>query len=100
MTYYFNKLENEFLSRGVLHTSMLLLDRNSSIDFIKKIDPLGGKLLGFDGFFLNSNSIQPSMEHSRDYSDSDIDGINDALNFLANKQLDGMFFEIVTSGIE
>ena len=97
MTRTYNNIEQQFISRGIVKSNMLFLDRATAIEFAKMVRLQNGKLLGFDGFFLTENSTQPSMEHSRDYSSSSTDGVDEAIDFLSNPELDDMFFEMVTS---
>ena len=73
-----------------------MYSKSNAIQFIKECEKESVVVLGIDGFFLTSNTTQPSMDNSIDYSSRPFDeSIYDkAIQFLEEKS-DDLYFEIV-----
>jgi hypothetical protein len=89
--------QKQFLDR----MGIILLDKQTSIEFCEYLFQKNCMILGIDGFFIfPNNKIQPSMENSIDISSSPyrMEFIKDnqmrILDFI-RQQPSGMFFEII-----
>lgn len=109
-----NKIELLFKNRGIPQPGgWFIYTKQDAIEFIEECKKQAVLVLGIDGFFrgkdishqsipnlsVTPDSIQPSMEHSVDFSSSDYvskagDIYVDAEMFLKNMP-DRMYFEIV-----
>ena len=88
-----NKAEQIFIERAGLY----LYSRKNAIAFVTACRKEKVCLLGIDGFSITTNSTQPSMNNSIDFSSSSFKGdvYDKAIAFL-EMQPDELFFEIVT----
>jgi hypothetical protein len=95
-----NKVEKQFVDRaGVIFQpgGWFILSKANAIEFIEQCQKESIGILGFDGFFLREKgAIQPSMEHSRDYSYVKTEVYSTAIDFIKTCG-DEMYFEIVCS---
>lgn len=98
-----NKIEKQFWDKGLVQPSGLwaIFPKSVALEFVKECKNESIKILGIDGFFLyDDGAIQPSQEHSIDFTREPYSTLNDfnvweaTLNFL-NMQSDELFFEIV-----
>jgi hypothetical protein len=65
------RLEAEFSSHNTRPGySLLLLRAHDAIALVSRAAEEGVPILGVDGFLLSEQGVQPSMEHSVDYSPS------------------------------
>jgi hypothetical protein len=87
-----NKIAQIFIERAGLY----LYSRKNAIAFVMACRKEKVRLLGIDGFIITSNSTQPSMNNSIDFSSSFFKGdvYDEAIVFL-EIQPDELFFEIV-----
>jgi hypothetical protein len=97
-----NKVKKVFVSKGIIQPGgWFILSKSDAMDFVSACKKENIVILGIDGFFLFSDGIQPSIEHSVDFSTNHYmqktDSIyNDAIEFLKNTN-ENLFFEIVCS---
>ncbi len=88
----------EFKQRSLRNYGVLVLSAADACAMVRRAESEGVKILGIDSFTLPGDSIQPSMEHSVDYSSrgyySDSDW-NAAVTFIETKAQLGLFFEVV-----
>jgi hypothetical protein len=88
----------EFKQRSLRNCGVLVLSADDACAMIRRAEREGVKVLGIDSFTLPGDSIQPSMEHSVDYSSrgyySDSDWDN-AVTFVESKAALGFVFEVV-----
>jgi hypothetical protein len=95
-----HRLEREFAHRGTLRGAILLLEAHAAKDFVKRCREEGVRILGVDSFTLDraADTIQPSNEHSVDYSarieEPGFDSWAESLKFLADKEGLGFVFEV------
>jgi hypothetical protein len=91
-----NRVESLFKDRAILKGGMMFLPRDVAIQFVHECKNLGLKILGIDGFYLFGDAVQPSLDHSIDFSI-----INETTNYDKAEQFimigpDNVFFEITT----
>lgn len=93
-----NKVEILFANRAIKRGGILLFSKEDTFQFINACKEMNTAILGIDGFFLTSNTTQPSMENSINFSDRTFtkDIYDEAIEFLTMRD-DRMFFEIVCS---
>jgi hypothetical protein len=99
-----NKVQQEFIDKGVVkmrpNDKWFVLDKDNAIDFVKACEKALISILGVDGFYLDEETIQPSMENSIDFTTSSYKTSKnvyfDAIAFL-NQRDKSMYFEIVCS---
>lgn len=98
MLFEMNEVEILFSERAIVRGGELLYSKQDTLEFIEQCEKFKIGILGIDGFFLTETTIQPSMEHSVDYSsstsDKDYYNYDRALKFVAEKD-EHLFFEIV-----
>ena len=94
---YCQEFNKEFIVRG----SMILLDKNTAVEYIEYCFVQKYSVVCIDGFFLFSeNRIQPTQDHSIDFTRSPFDNLTEAqiqastMNFFHNEPSD-VFYEIV-----
>ena len=95
-----DQIERGFTSRGMLRGGVLLLRPNDALDMVQNCRRESVSILGIDAFRISSNSTQPVMEDSVDFSRetrraSFLDVWHEAELFLHNRQNKDLFFEIV-----
>ena len=97
-----NKVELQFKTKGIMQPGgWMIISKQDAIDFIIECKKELIEILGIDAFFIRERGIQPSMEHSIDFSSMSTnipkDRVYDyAENFIRAKD-DNMFLEIVCS---
>jgi hypothetical protein len=94
-----NIVEIKFQSKASINRgSYFLLSKGIAIDFINECELNKIEILGIDGFYkIDEFTIQPSMEHSIDFSGPLANKINiyqQAIDFINNRK-DELYFEIV-----
>ena len=73
------------------------------MEAILEADQSGQRVLGIDGFVLRGTSIQPNLEHCRDFSTACNRGVNtnrEAIRFVKARKHLGLHFEIVLNADE
>ena len=93
-----NKIEQQFAQKGIIHGGIFLLEAKDAIDFIDECQKQHIRLLGVDAFYLTKAKIQPSLEHSVDFTASLYHEENLSNYDVARKIIDAakdMYFEIV-----
>ncbi len=94
-----NKVESKFKNKAIIRPGgMMLFAKIDAIDFINECKEASIIILGVDAFYmLPENKIQPSMEHSANYSTlnpkEQTASYEEIIEFL-KKQPDNLFFEI------
>jgi len=85
-----------FMDKATKRAETYYYTKPDAIQFIKECEKENVVVLGIDGFYLTSNTTQPSMDNSIDYSMRPFDkSIYDkAIQFLEEKS-DDLYFEIV-----
>ncbi|MCP5467921.1 MAG: hypothetical protein H7A32_01465 [Deltaproteobacteria bacterium] len=93
-----NKIEIKFRNKAAIDRgTYLLFTKEVSLEFIKECHHEKTQILGIDGFFLRDKGIQPSLEHSVDFSELELEeAYQRSLEFL-NQQPEELFFEVVCS---
>lgn len=94
-----NKIEEMFQDRAIVrHKGLIVYKKKDAIDFVRACESNNVKILGIDGFFISKNKIQPSIEHSIDFSSlftkKYANEYHISIEFLQSRS-DDMFFEIV-----
>ncbi len=96
---YCAKYKKKYIDRG----SMVLLDKDTAIDCVNYFFEQQYSLVCVDGFFLFSeNRIQPTQDHSIDFTRDPFDGLNESQiqavtrAFFQNEP-EGVYYEIVVS---
>jgi hypothetical protein len=86
------------MSKAINRSGIYLYSKDNALQFINECKKQKVAILGIDGFYLDGNTTQPSMENSIDFSTKPfIESIYDeAINFLEFRD-DKMYFEIVCS---
>lgn len=107
-------IELKFKNKAIIQPGgWAIYSKKDSVEFIKECKRESIDILGIDGFFrdkdishpsipnlsVTPDSIQPSMEHSIDFSSAPLKGVVKdvyaaSIDFL-EKQSNSMFFEIV-----
>jgi hypothetical protein len=88
----------EFQPKTLRDYGVLVLTAEDAYRMVRRAEEEKVRVLGIDAFTLSGGSIQPSMEHSIDYSvrstvsESDW---NEAATFIQKKALLGFHFEVV-----
>jgi len=88
----------KFSDHGIKHGGVLLFTPDVALGIIEAAQKERIVLLGFDAFLLKLNSIQPSMEFSRDYSYNTDGGWDVAKKFILSQRTSGFLFELVFNG--
>lgn len=93
------KIEKIFKNKAIDLNGIFAFCSSDAIELIYEAKKQGIPLLGIDAFWIGQDSLQPSMEHSYDYSseDSEIEpeGAHDhAITLIKNFRKYGLFFEI------
>ncbi len=94
-----NKIEIKFRNKAAIDRgTYFLFTKETSLEFIKECYREKMKILGVDGFYkIDAKTIQPSLEHSVDFSELEIEeAYQHSVEFL-NQQPEDLFFEIVCS---
>ncbi|MCP5467925.1 MAG: hypothetical protein H7A32_01485 [Deltaproteobacteria bacterium] len=93
-----SKLKELFKSKGILQPGgWFILSKKEAIELIEACNKEKVQILGIDGFFLREKGIQPSLEHSVDFSELELEeAYQRSLEFL-NQQPEELFFEVVCS---
>jgi hypothetical protein len=96
-----NKVEKEFADKAIIKQGVMLFNKDNSFAFIEYCKMNDIEILGIDGFYLNDDKIQPSIENSLDFSSPHYVKIFDniyshAINFI-RKTEDKLLFEITCS---
>ncbi len=92
-----NKVELAFSKKAAIDRgTWFLLRKDDAVDFIVECQKASIEILGIDGFYkIDEVTIQPSMEHSIDYSLEPTQNVHEkAIKFL-KAMPDNLFFEIV-----
>ena len=93
------KIESEFRSRNLYSHNIIMLSPSDACEMIRRAEGETVDILGIDAFFLRDGGhVQPSMEHSCDYSayGHPTDSVwNDAIAFVQENAPHGLVFEIV-----
>jgi len=63
-----NKVEKQFIDKGIFRNNILLLTKSVAIDFVDECKKNKFLILGIDSFILFNEKIQPSLENSVDYT--------------------------------
>lgn len=99
---FLNSAELSFKTKAIRNNNLSLFHKIDMIEIINYCKERKIRILGIDGFFLHAgNKIQPSMEHSIDFSSisykhmSNDDVYSSATDFIS-KQDDSLVFEIIT----
>ncbi|HET6256753.1 MAG TPA: hypothetical protein VFE32_21960 [Puia sp.] len=91
------RIEKLFENKAIIRHGTFLLKRNDAIEFVNECEKCKVKILGVDGFFLNGDYIQPSIENSIDFTSNSYVEKN-ASNYDAARQLlkriEEMYYEI------
>lgn len=91
-----NKVELLFKDRAVQKGGMMFLPKHVAIQFVHECKSQGVKILGIDGFYLLGDAVQPSLDHSIDFSITDeTTDYNKAEQFITVRP-DELYFEITT----
>lgn len=97
---FYTDLEMDFMKRAVVRGGIIMLLPKVAIDLINECEKQSIKISGIDGFYLTSESTQPSMEDSMDLS-AYIENNNFrevyeiARNFILARIEKGLYFEVV-----
>ena len=74
----FTPVESMFLEQGNIRGGLLLFSAEASLDVILTYRDSGYEILGLDAFTLfEDGSVQPSQEHSIDFTSEDRDWMSD-----------------------
>jgi hypothetical protein len=98
-----NKVDLEFIKRPEVDIRpsglWFVMPLNTAIEYVHACQKEKIKILGIDGFYLQSLGIQPSMENSIDFSSQiykpETDIYAAAIKFLKARPV-SMYFEIVS----
>jgi hypothetical protein len=90
-------LKAEFLNVAVTHLDMIMYHPEDALRVINRCRELNRKILGIDAFIVDGEKIQPSLEHSIDFSikKSDKGFWSEAEEFIRQYMNEGFVFEIV-----
>lgn len=90
-------LEIEFSNVAVTHLDMIMYRPKDALLLINRCKELNRKILGIDAFIVDGEKIQPSLEHSIDFSIKKADNgfWKEAEEFIKDRINDGFVFEIV-----
>ncbi len=93
-----NRIEKMFEDKAIIRGGIFLLDAHDSLEFIEECMRQSIGLFGVDGFFLFEGKIQPSLEHSIDFTVKKTTNAENG-HYEQAKQLiikhETMYFEIV-----
>jgi hypothetical protein len=97
-----NEIERDFLESGKAkeRNGIILFSKTDALDFVKRCKQQLMGIFGIDGFYLNGDSIRPSLENSIDFSSrskvigADVYGLS--LDFFGQRDND-LFYEIICS---
>lgn len=93
-----SQIDKYFAEQAHYRGNMILYKHDVAIEYVEKCRDENVVLLGFDGFYLWGKKIQPSMEHSIDftlsYQPKDIDRYQASLKLLKECPKE-MYFEFV-----
>lgn len=91
-----NKVELLFKDKAILKGGMMFLPKNVAIQFVHECKNQGVKILGVDGFYLFGDAVQPSLDHSIDFSiTNETTDYKKAEQFIMVRS-DELYFEITT----
>jgi hypothetical protein len=98
-----NKIEKLFESKAIIRHGVFLLKWSDAIEFVDECENRQIKILGVDAFFLDEKNIQPSLEHSVDFTSKsyikkDVSNYDYARRLIEKKK--DMYFEIVIDSPE
>lgn len=91
-------LEAEFRTQKNTRGGILVLSPDEACRLIARAQEEKIRVLGIDAFILTETTIQPSMEHSVDYSDREFFSDSDwhiATTFIQERASYGFHFEVV-----
>jgi hypothetical protein len=90
------EIESAFLERGIMRGGILFLRATDAVALTEVARQKGIRILGVDGFRLGSNSTQPLLEHSVDFSSEpqETDSWTRTADFIRRQPTD-LFFEVV-----
>lgn len=93
-----NKVEEEFQHKAIRVSTLLLYSKLDALCFVERCKIHKIIILGIDGFFINEQLTQPSLDDSIDYSSIPFSKsvYENAIKFLEERN-DNLYFEIVTS---
>ena len=92
-------IDYKFKDRVIIHSGIALFTKSDAIDFINECEIRHIEILGIDAFYLSTDTIEPSMDNSIDFSSSEASNFHDyslAKKFLQSRS-DSLFFEVVHS---
>ncbi|MDD2401323.1 MAG: hypothetical protein PHD60_03735 [Clostridia bacterium] len=92
-------LEDEFSNVAIMHLDMNMYYPKDALLLIRRCKELNKKILGIDAFIVDGEKIQPSLEHSIDFSikksQNEYGFWEEAENFIKQITNDKYVFEIV-----
>lgn len=93
-------LLGEFADRFIERHGVQMLNATDALDLITKAKEAHIPILGFYAFWVGPDSVEPSVEHSHDFSGGESDGPaeeahDQALEMIQAKRRLGLFFDIV-----
>jgi hypothetical protein len=97
------EIESRFLAEGraLAEKGIILLNKSNSIAFVQDCQANDIEILGIDGFYLWNENIQPTMEHSIDFTSLFHPKVDNryqvSLDFLRTKG-EELMFEIIYKG--
>lgn len=94
---HYNQVEKEFLTKQMpVRSNILILSGEDAISFIKRCEELQFEIYGIDAFKIYGMKIQPVMEESIDFEESE--GFHqylDAIEHITKRLSKGLCFEVV-----
>jgi hypothetical protein len=90
-------LEKQFADRAINRHGLKLLRPADAAEYVARCAEHGIEVLGIDGFRVDSESIQPMLEHSVDFSLLPSQGRHhlEATDFLTARLNLDLWFEVV-----
>lgn len=92
----YNQVEKEYMEKAVNRGGILLFEATSAIGFVKRCREFNYRILGIDGFYLDDEKTQPTMEDSIQFDErKGFYQYSTAIEFIENRKSKGLYFEVV-----